>query len=94
MSSLLQKVATLRVVLSELEKEIGIEDIGTIEKKVLLAIADISSLHDVAEIKRVKEHRLICNVTQPSFYRALNNLQNMGKIKKVGIKRGFYAIIE
>jgi hypothetical protein len=94
MSSLLQKVATLRILLSELEKEIGIEDIGTIEMKVLLAIADISSLHDVAEIKRVKEHPLICNVKQPSFYRALNNLQNMGKIKKVGIKRGFYAIIE
>ena len=94
MSSLLQKVATLRVVLSELEKEIGIEDIGTIEKKVLLAIADISSLYDVVEIKRVKDHPLISNVTQPSFYRALNNLQNMGKIKKVGIKRSFYAIIE
>jgi len=94
MSSLLQKVATLRVVLSELEKEIGIEDIGTIEKQVLLAIADISSLYDVVEIKRVKDHPLISNVTQPSFYRALNNLQNMGKIKKVGIKRGFYAIIE
>ena len=94
MSSLLQKVATLRVVLSELEKEIGIEDIGTIEKKVLLAIADLSSLHDVAEIKRIKEHPLISNVTQPSFYRALNNLQSMGKIKKVGIKRGVYAIVE
>jgi len=40
MSSLLQKVATLSLLLSELEKEIGIEDIGTIEKKVLLAIAD------------------------------------------------------
>ena len=94
MSSLLQKVATLRVVLSELEKEIGIEDIGTIEKKVLLAIADLSSLHDVAEIKRIKEHPLISNVTQASFYRALNNLKSMGKIKKVGIKRGVYAIVE
>lgn len=94
MRSLLQQVATLRILLSELEKEIGIEDIGTIEMKVLLAIADISSLHDVAEIKRVKEHPLICNVTQPSFYRVLNNLQSMGKIKKVGIKRGVYAIVE
>ena len=94
MSSLLQKVATLRVLLSELEKEIGIEDIGTIEKKVLLAIADISSLYDVVEIKRVKDHPLISNVTQPSFYRALNNLQRMGRIKKVGIKRGVYAIVE
>ena len=94
MSSLLQKVATLSVLLLELEQETGIEDIGTIEKKVLLAIADLSSLHDVAEIKRIKEHPLISNVTQPSFYRALNNLQNMGKIQKVGIKRGFYAIIE
>ena len=94
MSSLLQKVATLSVLLFELEQETGIEDIGTIEKKVLLTITDISSLHDVAEIKRVKEHRLICNVTQPSFYRALNNLQSMGKIKKVGIKRGVYAIVE
>ena len=94
MSSLLQKVATLSVLLLELEQETGIEDIGTIEMKVLLAIADISSLHDVAEIKRVKEHPLICNVTQPSFYRALNNLQSMGKIEKVGIKRGVYAIVE
>ena len=25
---------------------------------------------------------------------ALNNLQSMGKIKKVGIKRGVYAIVE
>jgi hypothetical protein len=94
MSSLLQKVATLSLLLSELEKEIGIEDIGTIEKKVLLAIADLSSLHDVAEIKRIKEHPLTSNVTQPSFYRALNNLQSMGRIKKVGIKRGVYAIVE
>lgn len=94
MSFLLQKVATLRVLLSELEKEIGIEDIGIIEKKVLLAIADLSSLHDVAEIKMIKDHPLICKVTQPSFYRALNNLQSMGKIKKVGIKRGFYEIVE
>ena len=42
MSSLLQKVATLGVVLSELEKEIGIEDIGTIEKKVLIPTPCVS----------------------------------------------------
>ena len=94
MTYLLQKVATLRVVLSELDKEVGIEDIGTIEKKVLLAIADLLSLHDVAEVRRIKDHPLSCSITQPSFYRAMNNLEKMGKIKKVGKKRGFYAIVE
>ena len=94
MRSPLQKVASLRVLLSELEREIGIEQIGSIEKRVLLAVADLTSSHDLATTKMIKGHPLNSDVTQPSFYRAIGNLEKMGKIKKVGEKRGFYAIAD
>ena len=94
MRSPLQKVASLRVLLSELEREIGIEQIGSIEKRILLAIADLTISHDLATTKMIKDHPLNSDVTQPSFYRAIGKLEKMGKIKKVGEKRGFYAIAE
>ena len=46
MRSPLQKVTSLRVLLSELEREVGIEQIGSIEKRVLLSIADLTSSRD------------------------------------------------
>ena len=54
MRSPLQKVASLRVLLSELEREVGIEKIGSIEKRVLLSIVDLTSSHDVATTKLIK----------------------------------------
>lgn len=94
MRSPLQKVASLRVLLSELEREVGIEKIGSIEKRVLLSIVDLTSSHDVATTKLIKAHPLNSDVTQPSFYRAMANLEKMGKIKRVGEQRGLYAIVE
>ena len=94
MRSLLQKVASLRVLLSELEREVGIEEIGSIEKRVLLSIADLTSSCDIATTKLIKAHPLNSAVTQPSFYRAMSKLERMGKIKRVGEKRGFYVIVE
>ena len=37
------KVASLRVLLWKLEREVGIEQIGSIKKRVLLSIADLTS---------------------------------------------------
>ena len=94
MRSPLQKVASLRVLLSELEREVGIEQIGSIEKRVLLSIADLTSSRDITTTKLIKAHPLNSAVTQPSFYRAISKLERMGKIKRVGEKRGLYATVE
>ncbi len=94
MRSPLQKVASLRVLLSELEREVGIEQIGSIKKRVLLSIADLTSFRDITTTKLIKAHPLNSAVTQPSFYRAISKLERMGKIKRVGEKRGLYAIVE
>lgn len=92
MSSLLKKIAQLQLTLSELEEDVGIKDISTIEKRVLLAIADLTSNDEEAATNDIMNHQLIYGFSRPSFYRALKNLEEQGKIKKPGSVRGFYSI--
>ena len=43
MSSLLKNIAQMQIMLADMEAEIGIRDIGTIEKSVLITIVDLGS---------------------------------------------------
>ena len=52
MSSILRKIAQLQTLLTEMEEDIGISDNSTIEKRVLLAIADLSD-DEEAEVARI-----------------------------------------
>ena len=40
MSSLLKNIAKMQIMLADMEDELGIRDIGAIEKSVLSAVAD------------------------------------------------------
>lgn len=92
MSMLLKKIAQLQLTLSELEEDVGISDISTIEKRVLLAIADLTENQSKATTGEIMEHRLIDGFSRPSFYRALKSLEQKGKIDKSMSLRGFYSL--
>jgi len=92
MSSSLKKIAQLQLLLSEMEEDFGIKDNSTIEKRVLLALADLSSKDEAIATHDIMNHQLIYGFSRPSFYRALLALEEQGKIRKAKSIRGFYAL--
>ena len=92
MSSSLKKIAQLQLLLSEMEEDFGIKDNSTIEKRVLLALADLSSKDEAIATHDIMNHQLIYGFSRPSFFRALLALEKQGKIKKPKSVRGFYAL--
>ena len=92
MSSSLKKIAQLQLLLSEMEEDFGIKDNSTIEKRVLLALADLSTKNEAIATNDIMQHQLIYGFSRPSFYRALLALEKQGKIRKAKSIRGFYAL--
>jgi len=92
MSSLLKNIAQMQIMLADMEAEIGIRDIGTIEKSVLITIVDLANDADLVHTKDILQHPLNNVYSRPSLFRALKNLESLGKISKGGDKRGLYTL--
>ena len=83
----------MQMMLAEMEAEFGIRDIGVIEKSVLSAIADLSDDTALVSTKAILAHALNETYSRPSLFRALKNLERLGKIAKDGEKRGLYTLV-
>ena len=92
MSSLLKNIAKMQIILANMEAEIGIRDIGAIEKSVLITIVDLADDAALVHTKDILQHPLNNVYSRPSLFRALKNLESLGKISKGGDKRGLYTI--
>jgi len=94
MSNLLQNIAKLQMMLADMEADVGIRDIGVIEKSVLSAIVDLTEGAPLASTKEILAHHLNEVYSRPSLFRALKNLENLGRITKGGEKRGLYTLVD
>ena len=92
MSSLLKNIAKMQIILADMKAEIGIRDIGAIEKSVLITIVDLADDAALVHTKDILQHPLNNVYSRPSLFRALKNLESLGKISKGGDKRGLYTI--
>ena len=92
MSSLLNQVVQMQMVLAEMEKAVGIREIGTAEKMVLGAIVDLSRDEKMVSTKEIIEHPLVETCSRPSLFRALKRLEALGNISKSSEKRGLYML--
>ena len=92
MSSLLNQVVQMQMVLAEMEKAVGIREIGTAEKMVLGAIFDLSREQAKVSTKEIIEHPLVATCSRPSLFRALKRLEALGNISKSSEKRGLYML--
>ena len=92
MSSLLKNIAKMQIILANMEAEIGIRDIGAIEKSVLITIVDLADDAALVHTKDILQHPLNNVYSRPSLFRALKNLESLGKISKGGDKRGLYTL--
>ena len=93
MSSLLKNIAKMQIMLADMEAEFGIRDIGAIEKSVLSSVADLAGDTTLVSTKDILQHPLNNVYSRPSLFRALKNLESLGKIAKGGEKRGLYTLV-
>ena len=92
MSSSLKKIASLRILLAEMEAEIGLGEIGDLEKSVLVSFADLEAGNQMISTTNILRHKLNRQYSRPSLFRALKKLEGLGKISKIGGKRGYYEL--
>lgn len=76
-----------------MEAELGIGEIGNLEKSVLMSIADIANEDQIVSTKEILQHALNRQYSRPSLFRALKKLELLGRIVKVNGRRGCYQIV-
>ena len=93
MTSHLKNIAKMQMMLAEMEVAFGIRELGAIEKSVLSSIADLEEGGQFVSTNEILQHPLTQTCSRPSLFRALKNLESLGKIAKGGDKRGLYTLI-
>lgn len=93
MNTRISHLIDLKKVVKELENDLGFGSMSSHEKAVLFAITDLQQLDGVAKTKAILTHNLTASVSRPSIFRALNKLEEHGKLKRVEGSHGSYLTV-
>ena len=91
MTTLFKTLVNLQMMVQGIEEDLGLSDLGNIEKRVLLSIIEFHDQNGVASTAEILAHPLLTTFSRPSLFRALKFLEKIGRISKVSDKRGFYV---
>ncbi|MDA9109999.1 hypothetical protein N9J41_00255 [bacterium] len=91
MTTLFKTLVDLQMMVQGIEEDLGLSDLGNIEKRVLLSIIEFHDQNGVASTAEILAHPLLTTFSRPSLFRALKLLEQTGRILKISDKRGFYA---
>jgi hypothetical protein len=80
-------------IVTEMERDLGLDDISSSERNVLLAIADLANSEGIAKTKAILSHNLTVGISRPSIFRALAKLEKLGKLSRMPDTNGAYELI-
>lgn len=80
-------------IVTEMERDLGLDDISNSERNVLLAISDLENAEGVAKTKSILSHDLTVGISRPSIFRALAKLEELGKLSRKNDTIGAYELI-
>ena len=80
-------------IVTEMERDLGLNDISNSERNVLLAISDLENSEGVAKTKAILSHDLTVGISRPSIFRALAKLEKLGKLSRMNDTNGAYELI-
>ena len=80
-------------IVTEMERDLGLDDISKSERNVLLAISDLENSEGVAKTKAILSHDLTVGISRPSIFRALAKLEKLGKLSRKTDTSGAYELI-
>lgn len=80
-------------IVTEMERDLGLNDISNSERNVLLAISDLENSEGLAKTKAILSHDLTVGISRPSIFRALAKLEKLGKLSRKTDTNGAYELI-
>ena len=87
-----KSIIRLQNMLSKMEDDLGMGEMSISEKQVLMAVFDIQEKMGFAKTKTILNHDLTKNISRPSIFRALKQLENAKQIEKLDNKFASYTI--
>ena len=92
MTQKFNRLVDLKKIVTEMEYDLGLNTLSTIEQNVLLAISDLQKSGGTAKTKAILCHDLTKKISRPSVFRALSKLEKHGKLKKSVVVNGEYSL--
>jgi Fe2+ or Zn2+ uptake regulation protein len=80
-------------IVTEMERDLGLDDISSSERNVLLAISNLENSEGIAKTKAILSHDLTEGISRPSIFRALAKLEKLGKLSRKTDTNGAYELI-
>ena len=82
----------LKKLLSNMEKDFGLNSLSEVERNVLYAIKDLEKENGSAKTGHLLNHEFTANMSRISVFRSIKTLEQLSKIERKTSKRGEYII--
>jgi hypothetical protein len=88
-------IAHLKELLLGMERDLGIEDLGAVQKDIVYAATILSEKRPSFETDAIRRHALLVGVSRSSFFRALKDVVDAGYLNHCdGTQRSAYELSE
>jgi len=74
----ISKLAKLRKLMLEMERSMGLQDLSPVERDIYYAATELSDTLNGVRTTNLLEHKLVDEVSRPTFFRALKSLVSRG----------------
>ena len=86
-------IAHLKELLLGMERDLGIDDLGAVQKNIVYAATILSEKDDNFETDEIRQHTLLEGVSRSSFFRALKDVVDAGYLNHCnGTQRTAYEL--
>ncbi len=87
------KLAHLKEILLGMEHDLGIEDLGPVQKDIVYAATILSETSSAFETDDIRKHALLNGVARSTFFRALKDVVEGGYLQhSEGTQRSAYKL--
>ena len=93
MSNLIEKLISLKVILEEMEEDLGLAPLSEFEKNIYLAAQALKLPDRTVKTKQLRGHSFTQSMSRPTFFRALQALEEKGLIARSASKKtGLFVV--
>ena len=82
----------LKKLLTNMEKDFGLNSLSEVERNVLYAIKDLEKENGTAKTGHLLSHEFTASMSRISVFRSIKTLEKLKKIERKTLKRGEYII--
>ena len=93
MSDLVEKLISLKIMLEEMEEDLGLAPLSEFEKNIYLAAQALKSSDNTVNTKQLRGHSFTQSMSRPTFFRTLQSLEEKELIARSDIKKtGLFVV--